>query len=266
MLESMSQVTTPDGVKLNVEVEGDGPPVILIHGWCGTTRTWDPIVPKLRDTRRVIRFDLRGCGGSNAEEGTHNFDHYAMDLKTVLDATEAKDATVVGWSLGVGVIHEFLRRFDPTRVGAVCLIDYPSKLKETKDVAEKVCHALNKKRDDFLNRFFTRMFREANEDWTALMVREAKRTTRRVACEMYKAMGLAATPDEDETFEVPALLVFPEHGWFPEALPEWRVRFPEHEVVAFPDSAHAPPLEETDRFVEALLDFTEPTGQPPGNA
>lgn len=264
MLE-MDQVTTPDGVRLNVEASGEGPPIVLLHGWCGTTRVWDPVVPKLRDTRRVIRFDMRGCGGSDPEEGTHNFDHYAMDLKTVLDAADVQGATVVGWSLGVGVVHEFLRRFDPSRVGGVCLIDYPLKLDEGKEVADKVCHALNKRRDEFLNKFYARMFREDNEGWTALMVREAKRTTRRVACEMYKAMRGAAPPEED-TYEIPALLIFPEEGWFPEALADWRVRFPEHEVAPFPNSRHAAPLEETDRFVEALLDFTEPTGQSGLNA
>jgi pimeloyl-ACP methyl ester carboxylesterase len=252
----MPDLTTSDGVRLHVEDDGEGTPIVLVHGWCGSSRVWEPVVDGLLDGRRVVRPDLRACGSSQSRENTLGFEHNAADLRFLITELGLDRPTLVGWSFGVGVVHTYLQTYGEDDLNGVCLVDYPVKLVEKRDMADKVCHQLAKRRDEFLQRFTTRMFLEQNPEMEALVIQEMRRTAREAACRMYRAMGTAPNPVE-ETFETPALLIFPEKGWFPEALKDWRVRFPEHEAPPFERSAHAPPLEETQRFVEALRDFSE---------
>jgi pimeloyl-ACP methyl ester carboxylesterase len=97
-------VTTSDGVRLPVEVTGDGPPVILLHGFPDSMRMWDGVTPLLAAAgRRVVRYDQRGFGGADAPTGRRRYriDRTVQDLVEVLDALEIEDAVdVVGHDWG----------------------------------------------------------------------------------------------------------------------------------------------------------------------
>lgn len=92
-----------DNARLWVEDDGDGPPVLFVHGGLGDSRLWEPVVERLRDTFRCLRFDLRFYGRSEAEEVAwrHN-----DDVVAVLDALGVDRAALVGLSLGGRVALE----------------------------------------------------------------------------------------------------------------------------------------------------------------
>ena len=72
-----------ENARLWVEDDGDGPPVVFLHGGLGDSRLWEPVVERLRDTFRCIRFDFRFYGRSEAEAvewSSHD------DVVAVLDA------------------------------------------------------------------------------------------------------------------------------------------------------------------------------------
>lgn len=60
----MPLLELPGGKKLNYRAEGDGPPLLLVHGSPGDSRSWARVVPHLRDRFRVLAVDLPGYGGS----------------------------------------------------------------------------------------------------------------------------------------------------------------------------------------------------------
>ncbi|MEU8222141.1 alpha/beta hydrolase [Kribbella sp. NPDC048915] len=103
-------VTTPDGVRLNVEVTGpaDAPvTVLLVHGWTCSTRSWHNQVETLpdvlgRDEVRVVSYDHRGHGRSDAAPpGTMRIEQLADDLVTVLDSVVGDGPVVyAGHSMG----------------------------------------------------------------------------------------------------------------------------------------------------------------------
>ncbi|MEV6269114.1 alpha/beta hydrolase [Kribbella sp. NPDC051936] len=105
-----SGVTTPDGVRLNVEVAGpaDAPvTVLLVHGWTCSTRSWHNQVESLPqilgpDAVRVVTYDHRGHGRSDAAPaGTTRLDQLADDLATVLDEVVGAGPVVyAGHSMG----------------------------------------------------------------------------------------------------------------------------------------------------------------------
>jgi 3-oxoadipate enol-lactonase len=86
------------GGRLKVVVEGEGPPILLVHSAIVDLRSWDDLVPRLVEAGyRVIRYDVRGYGESTTDDV--DFSNRA-DLLAVLDAMGAERCAVVGNSRG----------------------------------------------------------------------------------------------------------------------------------------------------------------------
>lgn len=89
------------GVRLAARSLGEGPPVLLIHGWSLAGEVWDRQMRVLADAgRQAIALDLRGHGTSDAPRDGYDVAQLATDAAAVLRAYGAESATVVGWSLG----------------------------------------------------------------------------------------------------------------------------------------------------------------------
>jgi 3-oxoadipate enol-lactonase len=107
-------VDVPGG-RLYYEVEGDGRPLLLIHGGLGNLRMWDGQVPAFAERYRVIRYDTRGYGRSETEDV--EFSNRA-DVAAVLDHLGEASAYVVGQSRG-GIIALDFAVERPERVDAL---------------------------------------------------------------------------------------------------------------------------------------------------
>jgi pimeloyl-ACP methyl ester carboxylesterase len=112
-------VRTDDGVDLVVQTTGSGPPVLLGNGIGVTVPGLDMLVHQLRDNYRCILWDYRGIGGSSAPKSWHAYtmERHAVDAQQVLQHLGIARAAVFGWSMGVQVGLELIRR-DPDRVAA----------------------------------------------------------------------------------------------------------------------------------------------------
>lgn len=96
--------TKREDVEIYYQDEGDGRPVLLIHGHTLDHRIWDWVMPGLRAAGvRLIRPDLRGHGRSTRPECGYHSSHHAADMAQVLDAVGVERAAVVGYSLGGAV-------------------------------------------------------------------------------------------------------------------------------------------------------------------
>ena len=89
-------------MSLNVLTAGDGPPVLLLHGFTGTARMWSAQVAAWSPAHRVIAPDLLGHGGSDApvDPAAYALERQAQTLADLLELLEAAPATVVGYSMG----------------------------------------------------------------------------------------------------------------------------------------------------------------------
>lgn len=103
-----------DGGRIYYEVEGEGQPLLLIHGGLGTLRMWDGQVPAFAERYRVIRYDTRGLGRTETEEVEYS---ERDDALAVLDHLDAPSAYVVGQSRG-GIFGLDLVLEAPERVDA----------------------------------------------------------------------------------------------------------------------------------------------------
>lgn len=252
----MPDFVASDGVRIQYETVGRGPPLVFVHGWTMSGRFFARQAEGLSDAYEVVTFDLRGCGRSETRPGTHHLDRFASDLADLLEHRGLREAVVVGWSLGGGIAMRYLDRHRDHGLRGVCLIDFPPAYREAPDVADKVCHNLNKRRETFMRDFVRRMFlKDPAPGDVAWMLEENAKCATPTACEMYRQLGVSAVASPTPRPGLSALLVFPEHGWFPAALPEWKAIFPDHRAPPFPESRHCPFLEEPERFNAALSEF-----------
>jgi pimeloyl-ACP methyl ester carboxylesterase len=108
----------------NVKVEGQGSPILLLHGYGGAIDWWDDITPALAKHHRVIRLDLIGHGGTAAPTTGYEITRQAALVSAVLDNLGVRRVTVVGHSMG-GWVGTALASMQGDRVAGLVLIDTP---------------------------------------------------------------------------------------------------------------------------------------------
>ena len=111
-------------VAVAVSDGGDGPPVVLVHGLACGKRMWFQQIPALRSRFRVIAYDQRGHGLTDAPAIATEYSAalLARDLDGVLDALKIERAAIVGFSLGGGSALA-LAASKPERVSRLVLAD-----------------------------------------------------------------------------------------------------------------------------------------------
>jgi len=119
----MSRVRTADDTKLHVKDWGSGRPVIMMHGWPLSADSWDDVSCALADAGfRAIAYDRRGFGRSAQPWQGYDYDTLADDLASVIEATGAKDATLIGFSMGGGEVARYLSRHAGRQVKQAALV------------------------------------------------------------------------------------------------------------------------------------------------
>jgi 3-oxoadipate enol-lactonase len=113
-----SGVVAVDGGHLAYDVAGSGPTVVLVHGGLVDRRLWDDQFRDLARDHRVIRYDLRGLGRSSRSTGTFS---YVDDLHRLMISLQVERATLVGLSLGGGIVTDYALDH-PERVAALVLV------------------------------------------------------------------------------------------------------------------------------------------------
>ena len=109
------------GVNLAVEVQGEGPAILFIHGYPLNRSIWRDQIDALEGFRRIAP-DLRGMGQSDAPDLGYGMAIYAADLAALLDTLGVDDVILCGHSMGGYIAFEFLRTWR-SRVRGLILID-----------------------------------------------------------------------------------------------------------------------------------------------
>ena len=119
--DRITAVLQRPGARLVYEVSGQGPAVVLIHGFGLDMRMWDLQAGPLAARFRVVRYDCRGFGASGPFDPAVPYTH-AGDLVALLDHLDIGDAMLVGLSFG-GRVALQTALADPARVCGLALLD-----------------------------------------------------------------------------------------------------------------------------------------------
>jgi 3-oxoadipate enol-lactonase len=109
-----------NGTELAVEIEGDGPAVLMVHGLGGTSNFYQVQADALVDRFQIIRPDSAGAGRSALADDI-SIDSHADDLAALLDTLDIDSCAVVGHSMGTLVVRSLAARY-PDKVSKLALL------------------------------------------------------------------------------------------------------------------------------------------------
>ena len=155
-------------IDLYYEDHGAGRPVVLIHGWPLSSKSWEKQVPALIDAGyRVVAYDRRGFGNSAKPAFGYDYDTLADDLHKLMTELDLTGATLVGFSMGGGEVARYLGTYGSDRVdSAVFISAIPPFLLKTAEnpegvdgsVFDGIMESIIADRPAFLSGFFSEFY------------------------------------------------------------------------------------------------------------
>lgn len=115
---------TANGVRQHVVIGGDGPPLLLVHGWPQTWYAWRFVMPELAKSYTVIAVDQRGIGLSDKPAGGYDNGNIAMDLASLMTSLGYAKFAVAGHDTGMVASYALAADY-PDRVARVALMEVP---------------------------------------------------------------------------------------------------------------------------------------------
>jgi pimeloyl-ACP methyl ester carboxylesterase len=271
--EATGDETLPlDGGNVHVRQDGprDAPALVLIHGLAGSTRWWDPLVPMLATSYRVIRIDLLGHGRSAKPAGPgYEIPEQATRVGAVLDRLDVRPAVVVGHSTG-GSVATALAEQRRDLVSALALIDTGPHLDAfisdgpvgglvSVPVVGQLVWRL--RTDSLIRQALSTGFSRPGYEIPQQLVDDVRGTTHHAFTATSRAVDdylqQRALPDRLTAIGTPLLVIFGEEDrrWRSSSAAEYRV-VPGADVELLPGLGHSPMLEDPPRTAESLLAFT----------
>jgi len=113
---------TVNGVRINYKIGGQGPVVVLLHGYAQTSHMWLPLLPVLAKSCTVIAPDLRGAGKSERPEAGYDKKTMAKDIRELVHQLGFNQVSIVGHDIGLMVAYAYAAQY-PAGVSKVVLMD-----------------------------------------------------------------------------------------------------------------------------------------------
>src|SRR5207245_1061808 len=117
-----SRTAEVEGIKLHYLTAGQGPAVILLHGYTQTSRMWRPVIPLLAEKFTVIAPDLPGIGGSEIPADCLDMKSAALRIHALAKSLGVEKARVVGHAIGLMVAYAYAAQF-PAEVEKLVVMD-----------------------------------------------------------------------------------------------------------------------------------------------
>ncbi|RJS94129.1 alpha/beta fold hydrolase [Salinisphaera sp. Q1T1-3] len=213
-------------VELYYEDVGAGRPVVLIHGWPLSGRSWERQVRALVEAgHRVVTYDRRGFGKSSQPYTGYDYDTFAADLHTLIETLDLNEVTLVGFSMGGGEVARYIGTYGTKRLsGAVFASAVPPYLFKSDDnpdgglddaTIQSFEDGVKQDRAAFFERFSADFF---STESGGLLVSEANRVYHRNLAwaaspkgtlDCIAAFGRTDFRDDLKTIDVPTLVI---HG------------------------------------------------------
>ncbi|KAB8153453.1 alpha/beta fold hydrolase [Kordia sp. TARA_039_SRF] len=172
----LTHETETQNVDIYFEDHGHGQPVILIHGWPLSHRSWEQQVWAFVEAGfRCITYDRRGFGDSDAPWNSYDYSTLASDLNQIITQLDLKNAILVGFSMGGGEVVRYCTDYGTENIDKVALVSSIIPLVAKKDDnpsgvpqedLDGIMQALQNDRVGFLQNFHKNFYNYTQEDKT----------------------------------------------------------------------------------------------------
>jgi pimeloyl-ACP methyl ester carboxylesterase len=275
------RVITVDGNRVVHRVAGEGPVLLLVHGLAGCAATWRHVFAPLAERFTVIAPDLLGQGESDKPRAEYSLDFHVDTLRDLLDALGHERATLVGQSLGGGVVMQMAYQL-PERCERLVLVDSGGFGREVSVILRMlalpssellfpfVCTPLlrdaGRRVATWLGRAGARSTPAREEIWrsyASLADAESRHAFFRSLRDVIEPSGQAvsALARLQHAARIPTLILWGARDPF---IPVSHARIahaaiPGSRLVIFEGVGHYPHCEAPERFVETILEFIDST-------
>ena len=264
----MQFFTASDGARIAYRDEGEGTPLVLLHGLMahsGFFREQDA----LADHFRLIRIDLRGHGASDAAPARPTVEQIAADVTELAEALDLQGAIGVGWSMGATILWHVLTGPAAGRFAGAVVIDMTARVLNDEEwalgLSAEACEARSAAiRDDFESFALNAgqgIFAQPVENGTRALADWASFEFARNDPETIAALWASLVRQDVrallERIQHPTLVV---HGaqsrlYGDDTADHLVAALPDARAVRFDRSGHAPHLEQPELFNRTLTDF-----------
>jgi 3-oxoadipate enol-lactonase len=257
-----------NGIELHCIVEGEGPWVTLSHSLACNSSMWDVQAQLLvASGYRVLRFDTRGHGASDAPEGPYSLEQMADDLHGLYTALGIRRSHWVGLSMG-GMIGETFALKYPGVFQSMVLADTTSRRPPNAGQmwGDRVRLAREQGMDALvestLARWFTEPYRQAQPAVMASIGADIRNTPVAGFAGCCEAIARIDVLDRLHEIDCPALVIVgdQDHGTPPEMARQIHANLRGSELLIIPDAAHLSNVEQPQAFNDALLGFLRRVG------
>lgn len=255
-----------NGIQINYEISGkEGAPVLVLsHSLGSSMAMWYPQVELLEAQFQMLRYDIRGHGGSDAPEGAYTLDQLGDDVVGLLDVLGIHVVHWVGLSMG-GMIGQNLALYHTDRVRSIALCDTAAILpddaqpiwQERIDTARK--DGMEALVQGTLERWFTPAYLSKNPPGVERIRGQflATSVTGYIGCsEAIRGLDYLERLSE---IKIPALIIVGEDdpGTPVSAAEAIHQRIPDSRLVILPSAAHLSNVEQSNAFNSALMGFLQ---------
>ena len=256
--------TNANGIEINYEVHGkEGAPwLVLSHSLACSVRMWDPQIAALKDKYRILAYDTRGHGATEAPRGAYTLELLADDLYFLLKDLKVTAPHFCGLSMGGMIGQTFALRY-PGVFRTLTLADttsrYPAQAwplwQERIKTAET--KGMEPLAQPTLERWFTEAFRKSSPavvDGVRKLILATPVAGYAGCCQAIPKINLTARLKE---IQCPILVIVgaDDPGTPPAMAKEIRDNAPGSKFVVLPQAAHLANLEQPAGFTRALQDF-----------
>lgn len=184
------------------------PPVLLLHGWTGSRRSFAALLPLLPPRFRVVAPDLRGHGDADKPATGYDLPALAADVVALLDALGIGRTVLVGASSG-GYVAQQVAVTCPDRVAGLVLVGAPHDLRATPPFADELA-LISDPVDPGWARRFTAGFTDLDQlpAWYAdLMVEDSLRLPAEIWRATFEGLASSTPPTDGRIITAPTLVV-----------------------------------------------------------
>jgi 3-oxoadipate enol-lactonase len=251
-------------IHLKYELSGkdDAPVVVLSHSLASSMIMWNPQLKALENSFRVLRYDMRGHGKSDAPQGRYSIEMLADDVIALIDSLSIEAIHFVGLSIG-GMIGQSLALTYPDRLRSVTLCDTISILPEEakQSFQERITAAgkdgMSGQIDATMDRWFTPGFLKSNHPEVTMIRDQIAATPPAGYIGCSEAICQLNYLDRLPEITLPTLIMVGEldPGTPVAASIAIHERIANSQLVILPSAQHLSNIEQADAFNKALLEF-----------
>ncbi|MCD8488699.1 alpha/beta hydrolase [Kamptonema cortianum] len=262
--------TAEDGVPLYYTDEGEGTPILLIHGITMNHKFFQQNAPVFAKTHRVVTLDIRGHGYSGKQELNWTLRQAARDVRKLIAHLNLSDVTLVGWSMGTTLIYNYFDQFGGEQLKGAVFMDMSPYLLKVDDwehamfgnldykTAIEVTHNIFSDRIAALEGLIAISFKAGQPPDFAtkeLWMRESMLTPNSAMAAFW--LSMLAADWRSGPIPVPVLLCYGSQSvFFPTPLGKaLQASIPNSHLVMFEQSGHSLFWEEPDRFNAEVARF-----------